>query len=57
MDVEEEITARKMYTRAGWTPFEGRKVHGVVRQVTLRGEIVYQDGKVSAPPGFGRRIR
>jgi dihydroorotase-like cyclic amidohydrolase len=57
LDAEDEITARKMVTRAGWTPFEGRKVHGIVRKVVLRGEIVFENGKVLAPPGFGRRIR
>ena len=57
LDSEDVITAQNMVSRAGWTPFEGMKVHGAVRQVTLRGVIVYQDGKVSAPSGFGRRIR
>ncbi len=46
-----------MHTRAGWTPYEGRKVQGVVRKVVLRGKTVYQDGQVLAPMGFGQRLR
>ena len=57
LDAAAEITASTMQTRAGWTPFEGRKVQGAVRQVVLRGKMVFEDGKVTAPQGFGRRIR
>ena len=56
-DATAELTAKTMRTRAAWTPFEGRKVWGVVRRVVLRGETVFQEGQVTAPQGFGRRIR
>ena len=52
-----EINAAQTYTRCGWTPFEGRKVHGRVRRVVLRGREAYRDGLVLAPPGFGRNLR
>ena len=52
-----EIRAADTYTRCGWTPFEGWKVHGRLRKVVLRGQLVIQDGKVLAPPGFGRNLR
>jgi carbamoyl-phosphate synthase/aspartate carbamoyltransferase/dihydroorotase len=44
-------------TRAGWTPFAGREMHGRVTRVVLRGSEVYRDGKVTGPPGSGRDIR
>jgi dihydroorotase len=55
--VEVGISARGLLTRAGWTPFEGRTGFGRVRRVVLRGEPVFQDGRVLAPPGSGRLLR
>lgn len=55
-DAEWEIADDTLQTRCGWTPFAGMKVRGRVRQVFLRGTLVYQDGKVLAPAGFGRNV-
>lgn len=52
-----EIRGDHLFTRAGWTPFEGWRVRGRVVRVVLRGTEVYRDGKVLASPGFGRNIR
>jgi len=52
-----ELRASEMQTRCGWTPFEGMRVCGRVRKVTLHGTIAYQDGTVLAPPGSGHNIR
>ena len=52
-----EIKASEQFTRCGWTPFEGWKVKGKVRKVFLRGNIVYEDGKILANAGYGRNIR
>lgn len=59
IDPEEqyEIRAAGMLTRCAWTPFEGRKVRGRLHGVVLRGEVVYQAGKVLAPLGFGQDVR
>jgi carbamoyl-phosphate synthase/aspartate carbamoyltransferase/dihydroorotase len=59
VDIDEdwEIQAEVFFTRCGWTPFEGRKVHGRVRRVVLRGREVFRDGQVIAHPGFGQNIR
>jgi len=56
-DAEYEIRAADQLTRCGWTPFEGRKVRGRVRQVVLRGREAYRDGKVLVEPGYGRNVR
>lgn len=57
LDARADITASGMASKAGWTPFEGWQIQGVVRQVVLRGALVFDDGNVFAAPGSGRRIR
>jgi carbamoyl-phosphate synthase/aspartate carbamoyltransferase/dihydroorotase len=52
-----EIRAENTFTRCGWTPFEGWKVRGRLKQVILRGRVAYIDGKVVAEPGSGENIR
>lgn len=52
-----QIRAAETFTRCGWTPFEGKPVFGKVKQVVLRGNIVFKDGKVLAQPGTGHNIR
>lgn len=56
LDMQSTLTAEGMYSKAGWTPFEGYRVHGGVHKVVLRGDVVMEDGEVLAPPGFGQRI-
>ncbi len=43
-------------TRAGWSPFDGWKFNHKVQKVTLRGQVVYEDGQILAQPGFGKNI-
>ena len=52
-----EIKGSDLFTKAKWTPFEGRKVQGLVRRVVIRGVSVYQDGEIQVKSGFGRNIR
>ena len=52
-----EIHAEEMYSRCGWTPFEGWQVKGRVTRVVLRGKDVYKDGEVLAEKGYGKDIR
>lgn len=56
-EVKWDFHAENMYSRCGWTPFEGMTVHGMVHQVVLRGKEVVKDGQVLAEPGAGKRIR
>ncbi|MCP4350525.1 MAG: amidohydrolase family protein [Desulfobacterales bacterium] len=51
-----EIRSEELFTKCGWTPFEGRKVRGRIKRVVLRGTDVFQDGKVIAQPGSGRNV-
>lgn len=59
VDVDAEWIARgaNMFTRAKWTPFEGRTMRGKVTRVVLRGETVFENDCVMAKPGTGRAIR
>jgi carbamoyl-phosphate synthase/aspartate carbamoyltransferase/dihydroorotase len=51
-----EVRAAELHTRCGWSPFEGMKLSGRLRRVTLRGRIAYQDGEVLAPKGYGQDL-
>jgi carbamoyl-phosphate synthase/aspartate carbamoyltransferase/dihydroorotase len=54
---EWEIEAKNLYTRCAWTPFEGAHVFGKVKCVVLRGQKVFQDGRLLASPGIGLNLR
>jgi carbamoyl-phosphate synthase/aspartate carbamoyltransferase/dihydroorotase len=57
VDVDAEWTIpEKQISRCGWTPFAGMSVYGQVRRVTLRNQVVYEDGSFFAPPGSGRNV-
>ncbi|MDO8619572.1 MAG: amidohydrolase family protein [Candidatus Daviesbacteria bacterium] len=43
-------------TKCGWSPFNGKKVKGKVKQVYLRGEKVFENGKILAKEGSGKVI-
>lgn len=55
--VKWEIKAANTFTRCGWTPFEGVRVQGKVMRVVLRGQTVFQNGRVLAASGYGKNIR
>ncbi len=42
-----EIAAADVISKAGWTPYEGRKVSGFPKLTMVRGKVVYQEGKFS----------
>lgn len=43
-------------TRPDWSPFAGRTVLGRLRRTVLRGQVVYEDGQITAPAGAGRLL-
>lgn len=55
-DVRYTLTSQGLQTRCGWTPFEGMSVQGRLRRVVLRGVTVFEEGRVTVPPGFGRLV-
>lgn len=48
------IKNEDLFTQCGWSPFNGWKVKGRIKRVIIRGEKVFDDGKVLAKPGFGK---
>lgn len=58
--VEVELTKpytldpKLLFTKCGWTPFEGMRVKGRIKKVTLRGKTVFEEGKISGP--FGKVV-
>jgi len=52
-----EIRGDQMYSRCGWTPFEGWRVKGRLKKVVLRGKTAFNDCMVLAEPGYGMNVR
>lgn len=50
------IRSDELRTKAGWTPFDGRKGRGRIDRVILRGETITLDGAVTANAGNGRYL-
>ena len=50
------VRATESESKQGYTPFEGMELTGRVKSTFLRGELVYDQGKVVGPPR-GRYIR
>jgi len=57
LDVRWEIRAENLHSRCGWTPYQGRWVHGRVERVVLRGREAYRNGEVLVQPGYGKNLR
>ncbi len=56
IDEKEEyiIDNKKLLTKCGWSPFAGWRVKGKVKNVYIRGEKVFEDGKLLVKAGFGK---
>jgi dihydroorotase-like cyclic amidohydrolase len=52
-----EIRDEAMLSKAGWTPYAGRRVKGEPVMTFVRGQLVAERGAVVAPPGTGRWVR
>jgi dihydroorotase len=47
------ISDEHLQTKAGWTPYKGKTGFGKVVRVTIRSQVVYEDGQILALPGSG----
>lgn len=54
VDAESMLHNQHLITRVKWSPFAGVRLFGRVRQVILRGKVVYDGETVTAQPGSGR---
>ncbi|HXF70616.1 MAG TPA: dihydropyrimidinase [Thermoflexus sp.] len=50
---EETLSADRLHTIAGYTPYEGWRVRGRVRMVMVRGQVVISEGTFCGTPGWG----
>jgi dihydropyrimidinase len=50
------IDGSVMQSRAGYSVYDGHEVHGWPRFTISRGEVVLEDGEVTASPGHGQRL-
>ena len=50
------IRNEEMKSKCGWTPFDGQEVAAKVQKVVLRGETVFENGRILANPGYGQMI-
>ncbi len=51
------ITGSNLFTKCKWSPFEGRKLKGAIREVHLRGNTVFRDHRILAGKGSGQNFR
>jgi dihydroorotase len=59
VDLERERTLSndQIVSKAGWTPYAGRRVKGGPVMTFVRGTLVAREGRPVAPPGTGRWVR
>ena len=50
------IRNENLFTKCGWTPFDGWEVSSRVSRVVLRGRVAYENGRVLSEPGGGRVV-
>lgn len=57
LNQEYEIKNENLFTKCKWSPFNGWGVKGKVIRTFIRGQKVYEDGKILVKPGFGKVLR
>lgn len=57
LDAQYTFDNETLQTKCGWTPFAGMNATGRVVRVTLRGQVVFDNGKIVAPPGCGQVLQ
>jgi len=50
------LTDAAVRSKAGWTPYAGRQIHGRVVATVLGGRLVAQEGRILAPSAQGRFV-
>lgn len=58
VDTEQEhvLSNDDIVSKAGWTPFDGRRVKGRPVMTVLRGQVVAENGEMAAESGSGRFV-
>jgi dihydroorotase-like cyclic amidohydrolase len=55
--VQRTIEARRLHNLAGYTPYEGMKVQGAVRDVFMRGRQLVREGEFKPASHWGRFVK
>jgi dihydroorotase-like cyclic amidohydrolase len=56
LSAERVLEDALVVSKAGWTPYAGRRVKGRIVKTLCRGELVAEDGRPAARAGSGRFI-
>lgn len=56
MDYPSVIDRQDLRGACGWSPFEGMRVYGKVREVWIRGQQVFDGNDVLVEKGFGKNV-
>jgi dihydroorotase len=54
---EHKIDASRFYSKAKFSPFDGRKAKGMAVKTFVGGKLVMDEGEIVAKPGWGKIIR
>lgn len=50
LDAPQTISNEALFTKAGWTPFVGMQIKGKIIRTVLRGQTVFEEGKIIDGP-------
>ena len=56
LDASWVVDGSQLLTAPGWSPFQGMRVWGRVREVRVREEVAFDGERVTARPGSGRDL-
>ena len=55
MNAELTLNNERVISKCGWTPYAGKKVKGLPVHTIVRGNFVFEDGKLVGEPGRGEK--
>jgi dihydropyrimidinase len=56
-DERRRVAGSRLYSRAGFSVYDGMEVTGWPQMTIRRGQVVYVDGQITGQPGGGRLLR
>jgi dihydroorotase (multifunctional complex type) len=56
LSAQRTLNDASVVSKAGWTPYAGRRITGLVRQTFSRGQLVAENGRPTIEPGHGRYL-
>jgi allantoinase len=55
-DAEWVIDQRRLFSSAGWSPYNGWQIKGEITMTILRGQVVFENGAIVCEPGVGQFV-